>query len=255
MTSRISTSDLVQPVFLLFSPATTGFAAPWLPHTLALEFGAVVDLHRPHPLSLNALYEPRVLSPPLNEEGRDAWVNSVPKATLASLLAWWVNRLDLLYGVITDPTRFSTPDGEHDSAGQLAFMLTVERVLADLRSLNASPQAPALVKLGTTFDLLDKLETLLGYGPRSRREHGDEWQSGAGFARLLDASESEPLMRRGFERMPQQIGRRFAERGEALFATMYVELRDGVLPARLTDDGHSDDRDRESCPRRQLGDP
>ena len=237
MTSRISTSDLVQPVFLLFSPAVTGFAAPWLPHTLALEFGAVVDLRRPHPLSLNALYEPRVLSPPINEEGRDAWINSVPKATLASLLAWWVNRLDLLYGLITDPTRFSTPDGGHDSAGQLAFMLTVERVLADLRSLNASPQAPALVKLGTTFDLLDKLETLLGYGPRSRREHGDKWRSGAGFARLLDASESEPLMRRGFERMPQQIARRFADRGEALFATMYAELRDGVLPARLTDDG------------------
>ena len=139
LTSRVATSDIVQPVFVLFTPAATGFAVPWLPHTIALEFGAVVDLRRPYPLSLNAVYEPRVLSPPVNEEGRDAWINSVPKSTLTSLLAWWVSRLDLLYAIITDPTRFSTPDGHHDSASQLAFLLTVERVLADLRVLNASP--------------------------------------------------------------------------------------------------------------------
>jgi hypothetical protein len=237
LTNRIATSDVVQPVFLMFSPAATGFATAWLPHTLALEFGAIVDLRRPHPVSLNAVYEPRVLSAPANEDRREAWINSVPKSSLASLLAWWVHRLDLLFSIITDPTRFATPDGTYDCAAQLAFRLTVERVLADLRVLNAAPQAPALVRLGTTFDLLDKLETLLGYGPRSRSEHGADWRSGQGFIKLLDARLCQPLMDHGFARMPQQIGPRFAARGKALFSDMYAEARDGVLRSRLVPEG------------------
>ena len=238
LTSRVSIQDVVQPVFLLFSPAATGFAAPWLPHTLAFEFGELIDLRRKPPRSLSALYDPRVLSAPVTEDmTSDPWANSIPKQTFGSLLQWWVSRLNLLYGIITDPTRFSTWDGQHDSAAQLAFLLTVERVLADLRVLNANPQAPGLVRFGTTFDLLDKLETLLGYGPRSRKQHGDAWRSGAGFVRLLDVRESLPLMRRGFAQMPQQIGSRFTERGEDLFATLYAELQDGVLATRLTPNG------------------
>ena len=64
----------------------------------------------------------------------------------------------------SSPTRRGYPNKHHeyDSSDHLAFRLTVERVLADLRIINASPQAPALTRLGATFDLLDKLETLLG---------------------------------------------------------------------------------------------
>jgi hypothetical protein len=234
---RVASSDVVQPIFLAFSPATTGFAAPWLPHTIALEFGGARDLRDDPPTSLSAVYDPRVLSPPADREGRPAWVNSIPKSSLGTLLAWWVNRLDLLYGIITDPTRFSTPDGVFDSGAQLAFRLTVERVLADLRVLNASPLAPALTRLGTTFDLLDKLETLLGYGPRSRKTSGDEWRPGQGFLRLLDRREAVPLMERGFANMPSQLGSRFAAHGRGLFDAMYGEIEDGVFDARRVDGG------------------
>ncbi len=238
LSSRVATSDVVQAIFLLFSPAATGFAAPWLPHTLALEFGAAIDLRKPYPTSLNSIYEPRVLTPPEVDRRREVWINSVPKDGLGSLLQWWVSRLDQVYAIATDPTRFATPDGAHDSAAQLAFLLTVERVLADLQVINAAPQAPALTRLGATFDLLDKLETLLGYGPRSRQKYGtDDWRSGAGFVRLLDSTESQPLMRRGFGKMPQQFGSLFIAHSEDLFRVMYEELRDGVLQARLTDDG------------------
>ena len=237
LTNRIATSDVVQPIFLAFSPATTGFAAAWLPHTLALEFGAVVDLRRRAPTSLNSIYEPRVLSPPVNEDRRKAWINSIPKASLGTLLAWWINRLDLLFGIITDPTRFSTSEGVLDSGAQLAFRLTVERVLADLQLLNASPQAPALTRLGRTFDLLDKLETLLGYGPKSRNMFGQEWRSGNGFQRLLDRREAVPMVERRFANMPNQLGSRFAARASELFDTMYQEIEDGVLQGRLVEDG------------------
>lgn len=237
MVGRVATSDVVQPVFLLFSPAATGFAAPWLPHTLALEFGGAIDLRKPYPLSLNSIYEPRVLNRPAAERRRDAWINSIPKANLGSLLAWWVSRLNLLYSIATDPTRFTTDEGDHDSAAQLAFLLTVERVIADLQALNAEPQAPALTRLGTTFDLLDKLETLLGFGPTSKRKYGDQWRSGAGFVRLLNAEDAKPLMRSGFSKMPQQFAVPFTQQGESLFTTMYDELLDEVLGARVTPDG------------------
>ena len=70
---RVATSDVVQPIFLAFSPAATGFAAPWLPHTIALEFGGVRDIREDPPISLSAVYDPRVLSPPADREGRPAW--------------------------------------------------------------------------------------------------------------------------------------------------------------------------------------
>lgn len=237
LTNRIATSDIVQPVFLAFSPAATGFAMPWLPHTLALEFGAVVDLRRRSPVSLNSVYEPRVLSPPINPEGGEVWINSIPKTSLGTLLAWWVRCLDLIYAIITDPTRFSAPDGTLDSGAQLAFRLTVERVLADLRVLNASPQAPALARLGATFDLLDKLETLLGYGPKSGKTFGREWRTGNGFRRLLDRREALPLMEQGFSNLPSQLGSRFAERARVLFDKTYQEIEDGVLRGRRAEKG------------------
>jgi hypothetical protein len=234
---RVATSDVVQPIFSAFSPAATGFAAPWLPHTLALEFGAVVSLRRPWPPSLSALYESRVLSPPVNRDGREAWINTIPKSSLGSLLAWWVSRLDLLFGIITDPTRFSTPDERLDSAAQLAFRLTVERVLADLRLLNATPQASSLARLGTAFDLLDKLETLLGYGPRSGREIGRAWRSGRGFLRLLDRTEAIPLMQRGFAHLPGQLRSRFNQHAEDLFEETYSEIESGALDGRRVEGG------------------
>jgi hypothetical protein len=234
---RVATSDVVQPIFSAFSPAVTGFAAPWLPHTLALEFGAVVSLRQPWPPSLGALYEPRVLSPAVKADGREAWINSIPKTSLGTLLAWWVSRLDLLFGIITDPTRFSTSDERLDSAAQLAFRLTVERVLADLRLLNASPQVSALARLGAAFDLLDKLETLLGYGPRSAREFGRAWGSGHGFRRLLDRTEAIPLVRRGFAHLPGQLRSHFSQHAEDLFEETYREIQSGVLDGRRVEGG------------------
>lgn len=237
LSNGVSTADLVQPIFLTFSPAATGFAAPWLPHTIALDFGAAIDLRVKPPASLSAIYEPRILNASLNLDGREPWFNSIPKEKLATLFQWWISRLDLLYGIITDPTRFPNKRGEYDSSDHLAFRLTVERVLADLRIINASPQAPALTRLGATFDLLDKLETLLGYGPQSLSQFGKAWGPGRGFARLLDRRVTLPMMQRGFENMPGTLASLFKERSKVLFDAMYSEVADGVLRGRLDEDG------------------
>jgi hypothetical protein len=237
LTNRVSTADIVQPIFLTFSPAATGFAAQWAPHTIALDFGAAVELRVKPPASLSAVYEPRVLSAPVDLDGREAWFNSIPKEQLATLFAWWISRLNLLYGIITDPTRFPNKRGEYDSAAQLAFRLTVERVLADLRIVNASPQAPALTRLGATFDLLDKLETLLGYGPQSSSQFGRAWAPGRGFVRLLNRRLTLPMMQRVFESMPSTLASVFKKRAKSLFDAVYDEVVEGVLRGRLAEDG------------------
>jgi hypothetical protein len=237
LSNGLSTADLVQPIFLTFSPAATGFAAPWVPHTIALDFGAAVDLRVKPPASLSAVYDPRVLSAPVNLDGREAWFNSIPKEQLATLFQWWISRLNLLYGIITDPTRFPNKHGEYDSSDHLAFRLTVERVLADLRIINASPQSPALTRLGATFDLLDKLETLLGYGPQSLSQFGKAWGPGRGFAKLLDRRMTLPMMQRSFDNMPRTLQSMFKDRAEVLFDAVYAEVADGVLRGRLDKDG------------------
>ena len=194
-TQGVNFADAVQPVFLALTPAATGFAFSWVPHSLALEYGAVVDLRAQAPVSMSALYAPNSLGPPTDDvkDRRGRWVNDVPKAALGGLFQWWVSRLNQLYVVATDPTRFAKPDGMHDAAAQMAFLLTVERVLADMRVIGAGPQDPPLVRLAIAFDLLDKLETLLGDGPSgTRRGMG----SGVGFARLLNRDQTLPAVSR-----------------------------------------------------------
>jgi hypothetical protein len=230
-TMGVAFADAVQPIFLAFSPAATGYAFNWAPHALVLEYGGVSDLRRPIPPSLGALYESRALGPPVADKGLSAWSKNVPKDALGSLLAWWVDRLNRLYALATDPTRFGTTGGWHDASGQLAYLLTIERILADMRTLGALPQASHLVRLTMAFDLLDKLETIMGYGPRARKR-GPEFGSGRGFERLLDRSRTLPQLERAFGNMPLRVGGRFAARARELFDEVYEEVREGVLVTR-----------------------
>ena len=228
-TGGVAFGNAVQPIFLAFSPAATGFAFDLHPHALLLEYGAVTDLRRQNPCSLGSLYDVDILKSAVPNRGLPGWSKRVPGQTLGSLLAWWVNRINRLYWIATDPTCFVDASGHHDSSAQLGYLLTLERVLGDMRTLGASPQAAPLVRLNLAFDLLDKLETLMGYGPRS---------SGDGFALLLDRSKTLPRLERAFSRvMPLTVAPRFSARARELFNEVYEELRLGVLNPRLRDEG------------------
>jgi hypothetical protein len=235
-TQGVNFADVVQPIFLSFAPAATGFAFAWPPHSLLLEYGAVVDLRRPRPATIGSLYESRALSPQAKDEKRSQWVNSIPKASLGSLLGWWIDRIDMSYTIATDPTRFTTAAGIHDASAQLGYMLTIERALDDIRTLGATPQSSSLMRLTIAFDLLDKLETLLGYGPRSARIDRS-MASGRGFERLLNRAETLPAVHRTFESMPITIRSRFVDRASALFDDVYAETQEGVLRSRLKPTG------------------
>jgi hypothetical protein len=233
LTRGVSFADAVQPIFLAFSPAATGFAFPWMPHSLIFEYGGVVDLRTPSPESMPALYESQALGPEIDDltDRRGRWVNEVPKSRLGALLSWWITRLDTIYTIATDPTRFAGDGGVHEPAGQLAYLLTMERVLVDMTSIGARPQASAPMRLSAAFDLLDKLETLLGYGPPVSGRPV-EMRSGKGFERLLNRKETLPVILRGLQTMPLQIRSYFERRAEELYESVYREVGDGVLPSR-----------------------
>lgn len=241
LTQGVSFAGAVQPIFLALTPAATGFAFSWLPHSLMLEYGAVVDLRSPPPGSMASLYMPNPLGPSLSDatDKRGRWVNDVPKSALSALLQWWVSRLDALFHLATDPTRFVIGKNMHDSAGQMGFMLTLERTLADMCVLGASPQDPPVVRLGVAFDLLDKLESLLGYGPSGRRSG---MGSGRGFERLLNRDETLPAVRRAFGTMPRSIASPLMSRAEDLFESVYEDVASQVVGGRATPEGVLVDR-------------
>jgi hypothetical protein len=239
LTQGVSYADAVQPIFLAFTPAATGFAFPWMPHSLMFEYGAVVDLRVTPPESMGALYESRALSPDLPDptDRRGRGVNEVPKTSLGGLLSWWVTRLNSIYSIATDPTRFPGPGDRHDAPGQFAYLLTIERVISDMTAIGANPQGSPLSRVSSAFDLLDKLETLLGYGPPRRGLRGSEMRSGLGFERLLNRDETLPALFRSFESMPLQIRSFFELRAKHLYESVYSETAEGVLRSRLRENG------------------
>jgi hypothetical protein len=224
LTRRVFFAEAITPIFLTFSPSATGIALPWSPHALVLDFGAHMDLRRSHPISAASLYEPQVLGFGVDEPGVE-FGKGLSAGDTASLLSWWISRLNVLYSYAADPTRFVDSNGQHEPARQLAWWLTAERLLADMRLLGATPQSSQLARLQTAFDLLDKAEVLLGYGRAG---------SGKGFERLLRRSVMLPLLARAWGRLPLSLRLRFHQHGEALFDRVYLDIIEHVLPHRAT---------------------
>jgi hypothetical protein len=175
VSSGIDFSAVMTVALLALSPAVLGFLVPAVPHVLVFCFGAGVELRRPTPISMAALYRPRVLQDPEGLD-RSAFAADPETDDGPRLLAWWVGQLNRFYSHIADPTRFTDDAGYHDAPAQTAWMITFERLLGDALSLLAEPQASDLQRVQIAFDLLDKAEGLLGYG---------RGNSGKGFEALL----------------------------------------------------------------------
>ena len=227
LTRGIDFAAIMNPPLLALSPSVLGFLVPAMPHVLVFCFGGGVDLRRPYPISLSSLYRPGVLN---DSEGLDRsalLANSEPDDG-PRLLAWWVDRLNELYSHATDPTRFTGEDGYHDAAAQTAWMVTLERLIGDAVSLLSEPQATDLDRVQMTFDLLDKAESLLGYGRK---------RSGKGFAALLRRSESVPRIREALRSLPEDLASRIGDEVQRLFDELYAQVRVNTLTHRLTGAG------------------
>lgn len=224
LTHGLQFAEALKPLFVAFSPAATGYAMNWPPHSIAIDFGGLMDLRREPPISRGALYDPYMFGIQVDDPGVDfsAGLNS---GHYNSLLSWWIKCLNEAYAIAADPTRFTTSAGEYDVTRHMGWYLTLERLLADLTLVNAHPQESSISRLGTAFDLLDKAESLLGY---------DSQTSGKGFERLLNRSIMLPLLGRSWRRLPIQLQQRFTDHGQRLFDCVYEEVRDHAFHHRRT---------------------
>jgi hypothetical protein len=224
LTHGLQFAEVLKPLFVAFSPAATGYAMNWPPHSIAIDFGGLMDLRSDPPISRGALYDPYVFGLQVDYPGVDFCAGLNP-GHFNSLLGWWIKCLNVAYAIAADPTRFTNSSGEYEVTRHMGWYLTLERLLADLTLVNAHPQESGISRLGTAFDLLDKAESLLGY---------DSQSSGKGFERLLNRSIMLPLLSRSWTRLPIQLQKRFDEHGKRLFDLVYEEVRAHAFHHRRT---------------------
>jgi hypothetical protein len=223
----IDVAAALKIALVALSPAALGMLIPALPHAFVFCFGTGVDLTRPYPIFLASLYRPSVLDSP---EGlaRSELIADLSNDDGPEVLAWWVERLNRIYSHAADPTRFTTGQGFHDATAQTAWMITFERMLGDANSLLSEPQATGLDRVQIAFDLLDKAESLLGFGKK---------ESGKGFAALLRRGQCLPRLREAFGTLPAGLGGRLGDESERLFDGLYEAVRENTTAYRLTEKG------------------
>jgi hypothetical protein len=219
---------LVDPLLLAFSPATLGFVFNWMPHALIFLSGIPGSMIRKYPATPWALYEPNLQGP-----GRADWkdidfVENLPAGQGQALLQWWVRRLDVVYSHLLDPTRFGDKFARHSAELQTAWLLTVERMLADFLLVQAGFQGAELARQQAAFDLLDKIEALLGFGKE---------RSGKGFERLLRRQSMVERLDEVWARLPLQLQPRFRAHAQRLYDEIYEHAREHAHAHRVTAGG------------------
>jgi hypothetical protein len=228
LTQGVNFSELMKVPLLALSPATMGVVFPALPHAIVVCFGWGAELRRPVPTSLASLFRPSVLS---DAEGLDR------SAILAAaqhdfgnvLVSWWTDQLNELFGFLCDPTRWIDAQGFYRAADQTAWLVTLERLIADATSLLAEPQASDLQRLQIAFDLLDKTAQLVGYPYK---------QAATGFEALLRRKRCMPVIRGGLAKhLPGDLAAKLANEAGRLFDELYDEMLKDALSYRRVGQG------------------
>jgi hypothetical protein len=216
---------LLDPLLLMFSPATLGFVLDWMPHALVFVMGYPGSMVRKYPATPWALYEPNLHAEKPREWKDMDFVEGLEAGHVASLLQWWVARLNVVYSYLADPTHFCDPVARHLPEQQMAWFLTFERMLADFLLIQCGFQGSELARQQAGFDLLDKAESLLGFGAKG---------SGKGFERLLRRRSMIERLDQTWARLPLQLQPRFGAHTRRLYDDMYAHVRRHAYAHRLT---------------------
>jgi hypothetical protein len=228
ITDGIRFSDLIDPLLITFSPGSLGVSFDRMPHALVFLFGIPVSLIREHPRSLTSLYEPHLQSPHGLQWMDAEFFEGLRPADAETLLQWWMTRLNVVYSHICDPTRFVDSFQRHQPLKQTAWFLTFERMLADALLILAGFQGPALARQQAAFDLLDKVESLMGFGSS---------ETSRGFELLLRRRSMLDRLDEVWEHLPVQLRPRFRRRARKLYDGIYADVREHALQHRLTSAG------------------
>jgi hypothetical protein len=230
LTSGIRCDALVAPLLLAIPPTAMGFTFARMPHALVFLFGHPTSILEPQPPTFASLYAPTLHDSQAGFHWKESdFYERVNPADVETLFQWWVTRLNVIYSFALDPTNFDDGHGRFDVKAQTVWFLTFERLLADALSIAAAPQSPALARVETAFDLLDKAESLLGYNRAN---------SGQGFKRLLRRDEMVPRLDAIWNRrLPVQLRMRFSAHTRFLYDRVYDHVREHAYDFRATANG------------------
>lgn len=226
LTQALHFDRLVEPALLAIPPASLGYVFPWAPHALVFLFGYPANLIQQRPTTLASLYTPDTQLAGFGSHWNAAFYESFDGGDAESLLQWWVNRLNVIYSHATNPTRFADPKTAHmRPSDATAWLLTVERMLADYLTNAAMPQGPPLARLAIAFDQLDKAESLLGF---------TKDESGHGYQRLLRRKEMVRRLDAIWEnRLPLQLRDAFRQHSRELYDRVYAGIQSETYHFRL----------------------
>ena len=220
---------LVEPILLSIPPAALGYVCPWSPNALVFTFGYPASLVDPHPATFASLYAPGLQFGEFGAHWDAAFFEGITRGEIESLLQWWVSRLNVIYSHATDPTAFANKSGRTLPSEMTTWLMTVERMLADLLAIASIPQGAPITRLTMAFDLLDKAEALLGYGKQ---------RTGDGMKRLLNRTEMLRRLNRVWDdRLPLQLRDRFKRHTHELYDRVYEGVRDEAYDYRVHGNG------------------
>ena len=228
LTQGVNFSELMKLPLLALSPATMGVVFPALPHAIVVCFGSGAELRRPVPTSLASLFRPSVLA---DAEGldRSAILAGAHLGVGDVLVSWWADRLNELLGFLCDPTRWMDAQGFYRAADQTAWLVTLERLIADATSLLAEPQASDLQRLQIAFDLLDKTAQAVGYPHK---------KAATGFEALLRHERCMPIIRGGLAKhLPADLAATLSTEAGRLFDELYDAMLKDALSYRRVGQG------------------
>lgn len=142
------------PVLGALTPGVWGFSAPRGYGPLVFSFG--------RPVSGTSGRAPELLRT-LSTVGasRSVEFRDLDAAAAPAALAWWADRLNDLFGVVTDPSVFCDRSGAYQPALHLQAILTIEQVFSRVISIQASHHDTNARRV-LLFTVLDSIESLTG---------------------------------------------------------------------------------------------
>jgi hypothetical protein len=143
-------------------------AAPYVNGVMATRVGANLIWLFEHPLAGRMRPTDELLEALADTLGRFHPRDGVPKAVYKrptygrqgslTFLAWWIRRLNVLFGIATDVGRFVDSAGQYEPRRHFAFLLSLERLFASVHQTLTETGRNETMRLSTAYDALDCLD-------------------------------------------------------------------------------------------------